>query len=115
MWLRVLVVGALVLLAAALAGYLAVRGRVTEKSLAYSVARKGGEVTLLEPCRRRRDDAWRCSVSDDGGSSSTAYSVRVDGRCWHARAQASAESPRRLSGCVGLRDQIRLFDRLLGG
>ena len=91
---------------------LAIRHRVDARSLGYSVSSAAGSV-LAERCRAG-DGRWRCGVTD--GSGGTTYAVVVDGHCWRARRVArnggERRFPRRLSGCVGIRDQVRLLNRL---
>jgi len=91
-------------------------GPVSGDALSYSVTRKlGGSVTLgVSPCRDR-GDVLICEVPDASNSGSATYRVRRDGRCWKALKVRPGEEvplPKRSSGCVRFRDQLRLFDRL---
>jgi hypothetical protein len=116
-----LVVLGAALLAIAAYLWLPAVGAVSPKALDYSVAREAGGTPLLgtEPCRRRPGRAWRCSVYDTSGSGRAAYRVEMTGsRCWQARKDEGSSGeeqplPRSVSGCVGIRDQLRIVERLL--
>lgn len=88
---------------------------VDGKALQYSVS--GGNLGFsVEPCGHGDGGSWSCSVYDDGFSGAVPYDVRVGGLgCWTAiRAGRAGEgASKRLSGCLTVWDQIRLFDRLL--
>jgi hypothetical protein len=87
---------------------------VDGRSLEYSVGGPsftGGP----RPCEHRPDGTWFCRRWDSGGSSEADYRVAVDDfGCWTATREGDARgegSPKRLSGCITIRDHIRLFDR----
>jgi hypothetical protein len=87
---------------------------VDGKSLQYSV---GGPslVGSLKPCHRKADDTWTCLRWDNGSSGAVDYRVTVDSvGCWTARRveKTSERSPRRLSGCITIRDHLRLANIL---
>jgi hypothetical protein len=95
-------------------------GDVSGKSLGYSVTREaeGSVAAGLDACDRNTGDVWRCEVTGDYGSSTVRYRVTMRGsRCWEGvklsqfREAQPLES--RPSGCVKLRDQVRVVDRLL--
>lgn len=76
-------------------------GRALERSVGNSA------ILTASPCTHVKGNTWKCSKWDDGGSSTVAYRVDVDGLgCWTAtRAGPAGEgSARRLSGCVTLAD-----------
>lgn len=85
-------------------------GPVHGASLQRSVELAAGSSVLLESTRRgcRRlpaTGAWRCSVSDAGGSGDVRYEVRVepDSSCWSARLLdrgGEGPMPRTVDGCV---------------
>lgn len=88
-------------------------GSISGKSLNYSVTKKAGGSTALgvEPCVRRGDDWWTCPVADSSNSGGADYRVRLRGDCWTAQRVAGGFEGRlekRVNGCVGLRDQVRL-------
>ena len=88
---------------------------VDGRSLEYSVG--GASILDSKPCRKKGDGMWTCLRWDSGGSSALTYRVKVDSLgCWTAeRLGTSSEGSRRaLSGCITIRDHIRLFDRLTG-
>lgn len=88
---------------------------VDGRSLEYSVGR--ASILDSKPCRKKGDGMWTCLRWDSGGSSALTYRVKVDSLgCWTAeRLGTSSEGSRRaLSGCITIRDHIRLFDRLTG-
>jgi len=96
-------------------------GSVSPKALDYSVARESGGSLLFGtvPCRKRSSREWHCLVSDSSGSGEAAYRVEMTGsRCWKARTDKAFSGegkplPRSVSGCVGVRDQLRIVERLL--
>jgi hypothetical protein len=87
------------------------------RSLGYSVARNTGGISALsgDTCREHRR-YWTCDVSSNG-SSSLRYRVRPDSRgCWTARltyngGEGHADAPRHASGCIGILDYLRLWQR----
>jgi len=97
-------------------------GGVSGKALDYSVIREadGSYVLGVDACQRKDDEVWKCGVVDQQGSTTVSYRVTMSGsRCWRAekisrfREDGPPLEPRP-SGCVKLRDQLRLFDRALG-
>jgi hypothetical protein len=87
---------------------------VDGKALQYSV--EGASPFDNRPCPHEEDGTWTCSRHDSGYSSTVAYRVKVGGLgCWQAvrTGPAGEGSPRRLSGCITVWDQFRLFDALL--
>jgi hypothetical protein len=98
-----------VVVTALVVGYFTLGRQVSPKSLSHSVTRtaKGLEAP---PCRQVQQRAWRCTVGDVSGGG-TRYAVRTDGHCWDAhRTRLGGEaSPARIHGCVGLRDQLRIW------
>jgi hypothetical protein len=89
---------------------------VDGKSLQYSV---GGPAASgsLEPCRHEAAGTWACRRWDNQSSGAVDYRVTVGPLgCWAAmRVGGPGEgSPRRLSGCITIRDHIRLFDGPVG-
>ena len=97
-------------------------GSFSDEALHYSVSRQVGGSLLsggeIYECRRRSQRLWSCEVEDPGGSGSAVYEVRRSGRrCWSARdtGRSGTEQPlpTRADGCVGLRDQARVFYRIL--
>ena len=88
---------------------------VDGRSLQYSVG--GGNLGVFaDPCRPGDSGDWNCSAYDDAVSGMVPYDVKV-GRlgCWTAvrTGRAGEGAPRRLSGCLTVWDQIRLFDLVL--
>jgi hypothetical protein len=118
------VLGALVIVASLVAGYLWLPaiGDPSPQALQYSLTRAaGGEVSgSLPGCDKRGRNRWRCDVSDSHGSGSGTYRLRMAGtRCWRARRVSPKTDggeprypPRRTTGCVMWRDQLRLASRL---
>jgi hypothetical protein len=103
------VIAALLLFAAFPSPILGVDG----KSLQYSVG--GSLLGTLKPCQKLAKDTWTCPRWDNGGSGSVDYRVTVDSvGCWTARRarRTSERSPRRLSGCITIRDHLRLANLL---
>jgi membrane protein implicated in regulation of membrane protease activity len=100
-------------------------GSPSDDALHYSLSRRAGGGVLMASayeCERRTSDVRVCVVSDANGSGSGTYRVDLDGRCWQARKVTPnhyEEGPpylkRRVSGCVGFRDQVRLVERALDG
>lgn len=91
------------------------------EALGYSV---GGETSgngILEsmPCERHVKSGWSCNVWNQGGSGTVNYRVEMEGsRCWHGRRTTPGHDgdgnllPREVSGCLKIRDQLRLADRI---
>jgi len=107
---------------AAMLGYFTMPavGTPSPRALSYSLSDRTGGALLLDslPCARRPDGTSICEIYDSQGSGLIAYSVRLAGRCWRARKVAGAYEtgrpmPRRPAGCVSLRDQLRLAERLI--
>lgn len=104
-----------VLLVAAAVVYLVLRHRVSNGSLAHSVAAEttGYADGCLREGRRRE-----CSARDSSGGN--GYRVTLDGHCWTAVRRrgvaggggSRADFPRRLEGCIDMWDQLRLDDRI---
>jgi hypothetical protein len=68
------------------------------------------------PCFRR-GELWECET-EDGDSGVAGWYVARDGRCWRAMPIGDPRRsgvPAWAEGCVRLRDQLRLGDRLLYG
>jgi hypothetical protein len=119
-----LVLGALAIVAALIGGFvwLPAIGQPSPQALEYSLTRAAdGSLGGFAPgCDERGRDQWRCHVSDSHGSGSGTYRLRMDGRrCWRARKVSPNNHeegppflPRRTSGCVMWRDQLRLYSRL---
>lgn len=86
-------------------------------TLHSSVAREADRGTWPTGCERHAKGGWSCWVTTNG-SDEIIYRVEMDGsRCWHGRrvwGGGADPPPKELDGCIKLRDQIRLFDRLLG-
>jgi hypothetical protein len=90
---------------------------VDGKSLEYSV---GGPSYLVspKPCQHRPAGNWICSRWEDVGSGESGSSRVVDYRvtvgslgCWTARpVRGLGQGRHKFSGCVTIRDHIRLFD-----
>jgi hypothetical protein len=116
-----ILVGALAIPVALVAAFffLPALGRVSPEALQYSVTRESGGTFLFfgsDQCRRRRRGVWRCHVTGPGGSGADVYRVTMRERtCWSARkvhAGAAIPLPARVSGCVGVRDQLRVVARM---
>ena len=83
---------------------------VTAKSLNESVGYEAGSIFAgdgLYKCRKARDGSWRCEVSDQGGSGSYLYKVRVepDSSCWQATLVSDygeTAAPKNLQSCVNV-------------
>ena len=97
-------------------------GGVSAEALDHSVIEEsGGGVALDErTCQWAGGRTWLCDIGiTAGGSASTFYRVRKRSRrCWRARRAGGASEgrtpPRVIAGCVGLRHQGRLRERILG-
>jgi hypothetical protein len=93
-------------------GYLVVRHDVTRASLSHSVASYLGG---FAGCVRQPSGVWRCGVSSQEQSNGWGpYNVALSGSCWHGtlvRAPGAA-GPRMIHGCIGIRDQLRIADRV---
>ena len=92
-------------------------GSASPKALSWSVTRTvGGSFFANTPCTERRRGIWSCDVTDTAESGSWLYRVRTRGPCWEARVTAGGGEgrplPRQARGCVRLRDQARLTNRL---
>src|SRR4051794_5111830 len=91
--------------------------RFSPEALHNSVAREVGRAMYGETgCNRHVKGGWSCSLYDLSGSGFEDYRVEMDGsRCWHGVHRASGgkgDIPANLHGCLKVRDQIRLWDRL---
>jgi hypothetical protein len=87
---------------------------VDGEALQYSV--DGGSLFDSQPCPHEANGTWTCAVYDNAYSSTVSYRVRVgELGCWTADRSAppGESSPERLSGCLTVWDQVRLFDQLL--
>lgn len=81
---------------------------VNAESLNVSVGVAAGSAFVgdgIGECVRRGDEAWRCEVSDQGGSGSYIYAVttKPDSSCWNATLASNlgeSQPPRALSSCV---------------
>ena len=113
----------LALLAGVAIWFLPAFGEPSPKAMSYSVSRvTDGELPpSVKRCTREDDQRpWRCWVDDPRESTPALYWVWMDGRrCWKARSPmivrqgARAGSlPASAEGCVGLRDQVRVVERL---
>lgn len=110
----------LVVVAGAAAGvyyFVPLVGDLSNEALAHSVAREGEALDGSESgrrCRRQGERRYSCRVPSRSGGGAVTYRVRLEGRrCWNARRTGARGEGRRLEGCVGLRDQIRLLDEIL--
>jgi hypothetical protein len=118
------VLGALIIVASLVAGYLWLPaiGDPSPEALQHSLTRAaGGKVSgSLPGCDERGRNGWSCDVSDSHGSGRETYRLRMtDTRCWRARKvspnpakEGARDLPRRTTGCVMWRDQLRLASRL---
>jgi hypothetical protein len=81
---------------------------ISRPALEYSLSRQTG--TLIKPdCNRLGPVRWSCDVLDGQNSVTYEYVVVVSASgCWTATA---AGKPRE-RGCIGLRDYVRIVDRL---
>ena len=76
---------------------------VSKAALEYSMFRHEGDGL----CDRVGPTSWRCEVLDPGPSTTETFSVVVSpGGCWEARSPT-----RKIRGCIGFRDYLRLMDR----
>jgi hypothetical protein len=86
------------------------------RTLADSVEDEVG-AGFREPSCTRAGDAWRCHVSITS-EGALDYRVRVDSRgCWSARpleAEGGYVGTRRPSGCIGVMDYVRPWERVFG-
>ena len=86
------------------------------EALGYSVVGETGGHNIFEsqPCERAAKDGWTCQVWSNVRSGEVNYRVEMDGsRCWHGRrTDAAPDLPREVSGCLKVRDQLRLWDRV---
>lgn len=121
----VFLVGVLLVVAIAAVGiYLFVPsvGEVSNEAIAHSAAREAGADAGKGPksCKPSPGEGKRrrCVVRAESGRGRASYVLVFEGdRCWEARragarGKGGASLPRRLDGCVALRDQLRLDTRL---
>ena len=117
---RLLIVVVLIVLGVVAYQLLPAVGGVSAEALDQSVIEESGGAVALDErtCRRARGRTWLCDIGITAGNSgSTTYRVtKRSRRCWRAR-RVGGESdghtpPRSLVGCVGLRHQGRLQERL---
>lgn len=85
-------------------------------ALQYSV--ESGPLSFdTRPCEQLADHLWRCRAADEEASGTVPYRVKTRRLgCWTATRigpEFGDESRRRLSGCVTIWDQLRLWDSLL--
>ena len=74
-------------------------------------------VLFIMRAENEGEGTWLCSRWDSQGSGSVDYRVKVGALgCWTARrvGYPGEGSHKRLSGCITIRDHIRLGQRLLG-
>lgn len=88
-------------------------GKVSPKTVAYSVARHFKADVSSSPCQRLERSRYRCFASD--GSGGTEYRVTLHGHCWKATRAGNTDARfgARGHGCLHWRDQLRLFERFL--
>jgi hypothetical protein len=94
---------------------------VGEPELTYSLVRHA-ESSVIFPevnrCGPPRAGVRTCEIVDAGGSGSATWRLRErDHGCWEARrvgGGTETPQPARASGCVTLRDYLRVGERLLG-
>lgn len=117
----ILVSAAAMPVVAALAYLFAPATSFSAAALGHSVAGEASDNRDFEssPCSRRRAGGWACEARDPAASASVTYRVEMDdSRCWHGRRTSPGHDedgkplPRRISGCLKLRDQLRLWERL---
>jgi hypothetical protein len=98
--------------------YVTVGETVSRASISHSVAAGVGS-GYFGSCRRRAGKTWACQLmTSDASNGGIAYAVTTSGRCWHGTRVASGgidDLPPRISGCVGLMDQLRLDDHFENG
>ena len=107
LWGSLAVIVALGLLATRPVPVLGVDGR----ALQYSV--DGGGFSSSDNCVQEKA-AWTCHVYDSNLSGSVPYRVEIGNfGCWTATGGWPTEgSPRRLSGCITIWDEIRLWNTI---
>jgi hypothetical protein len=92
-------------------------GAVSAAALQHSLAREvGGDTSLKFECTNRAPGIWRCPVHDPAlPGSSIVYELKRDGRrCWTASQAEPGQGHLDVTAaaCVGLRDQVRLDQRV---
>jgi len=93
-------------------------GNISAPALSYSVTRELDAAVVFSShgCRRTKAGHLRCYVEDDGGSGTVPYRVTMGGRCWDAKRlpgyKGGEGSREHGAGCVRLRDQLRIGERL---
>ena len=108
---------------AALVYFLAPATSFSPEALAHAVAVAAGEESVtVDPCKRRGEAAWTCTLYTNRGSGLAIYDVEMEGRrCWHGRKTpespeiprgAGQPSPTEIDGCLKIRNQLRPWDRL---
>jgi hypothetical protein len=89
--------------------------RVSPASLAHSV-HKHTPSAEMGWCRPRGEAEWRCSTIDSSHQGTALYDVHVEGDCWRGHLEPGSEHegymPESASGCVSVRDMLRLSERL---
>ena len=93
-------------------------GLPSSKALNHSLTRDvGGWEAEIADCRITRGQIWACEVWDDEMSGLIDYRVTLEGDCWKARRISPGPGDPDLEafaeGCVRLRDQLRLYERLM--
>lgn len=99
--------------------YFTLGERVTRASLSHSVASQVG-LSFYGSCHRAgAAGAWTCAlVSTDGSEGGITYAVEQHGRCWTGSKIADGGItglPPKVSGCIGLLDQLRTGDHIGSG
>jgi hypothetical protein len=112
---RLLAVGALAAAAAGVPTAMASpwEDAVHAGSLGHSLANVIGGVQR-PLCEADAPGRWTCVIAVRGNRTLAEYRLRSAGRCWSGR-RVSDDGPalaRRVRGCVGMWDQLRLADRL---
>lgn len=83
---------------------------VGEATLAYSVQQEIGFEGGSAECRERKK-GFTCVLDRQPGSDGTEYLISVDNGCWQARLPGAKRS-KRLRGCLGLDDYVRIPSQL---
>lgn len=95
--------------------YFLLRGTISRPALSHSVAATIGP-GYYGSCRAGTDRAWTCRLmTSDASDAGIRYALTISGRCWHGSRVATGGInglPLRVSGCVGVFDQLRARDRL---
>jgi hypothetical protein len=86
-------------------------GSYSPEALSHSLMGEIHGDTAASHCWREGRRVYTCSASE--GSDEASYRVTTDGRCWKARRTSGYTYSTHARGCVGWRDQLRLFDRIV--